>query len=162
MTRRRSDASFVERFAHVINDRLEGRAVRGVLAEHLFEQRRVREDVEHEVYPGDALVREVVHDELLQEVSALVDVLDEEHLVKREVHLEETDHRFNDRVELDVELKRGQKMVLFRSMCLVNTAPSHFHISPSLSYTFLPSFISSYTSATSSNYRRKFNTAKMV
>lgn len=106
---RRSKASLIERFAHVVHDRLEGRAVRGVLAEHLFEQRRIREDVEHEIYPGDALVGEVVPDELLQEVPALVDVLDEEHFVEGEVHLEEADHRLHDRVELVAELKRGEE-----------------------------------------------------
>lgn len=109
MTRRRSDPSLVVRFAHIIYDRFEGRAVRGVLTEHVFEQRRVSGDVEHEVYPGDALVREVVPDELLQEFSTLVDVLDEEHLVERKVHLVEADHRLDDCIELHVELKRGQE-----------------------------------------------------
>lgn len=80
--------------------------MRGVLAEHLLEQRRVSEDVEHKVYPGDALVGEVVPYESLQEVSTFVDVLDEERLIEGEVHLKEANYRLHDRVKLVAELKQ--------------------------------------------------------
>lgn len=57
------------------------------------------------IYPAEALVGEVVPDELFQEVPTVVDVLGEEHFVEGEGHLEEADHRLDDRVELIAELK---------------------------------------------------------
>lgn len=109
--------------------------MRRVLAEHLLQQRRVREDVEHEVYPGDALVGEMVADQLLQEVSALVDVLDEERFVEGEVHLEEADHGLHDRVKFVAELKRG-RMILLKyvdmSGIYLSSSFSNFSFSSSL------------------------------
>ncbi|MPC12802.1 hypothetical protein E2C01_005512 [Portunus trituberculatus] len=79
--------------------------VRGLRPEHLLHEGGVGKGIQHVVYPAQALVREVIADQLLQEVPAVVADLGEEHFVERESHLVETDHRFHDRVELVAQLK---------------------------------------------------------
>ena len=73
------------------------------------------------IYPPEALVREVVTDEQLQEVSTVVDVLGEKHFVEGKGHFEETYHRLHNCVELVTKLKQGRKEgvnMLIWSVCV--------------------------------------------
>lgn len=57
------------------------------------------------VYPSEALVRQVVPDQLLEETTAVVDVLYQEGPVEGVVHFKEADHRFHYGCEFVLELK---------------------------------------------------------